>query len=111
MRPLDELPTKLKPLIKKRAKALGITTRANVSEKFCYLMKTGTQLEGKFKTPFMVCKGYPSLIGDEETGSVWIAVVGLRDWFKTSPIISCKTKKTHIEFQTENSFYRLEIGK
>jgi len=42
---------------------------------------------------------------------VWLYVRGLRDWFKTSPIISCTKDKSKFIIETMNSFYELEEEK
>jgi len=55
---------------------------------------------------YTVCKGAVCLIGNEDFAAIF--VTGLRDWFKTSPVISCKKVSNGFKIETENSYYLLE---
>jgi hypothetical protein len=53
-----------------------------------------------------VGQGELLLVGGDEFVSLYIS--GLREWFRTSPIISCNKKGDSIIIETWNSFYELK---
>lgn len=53
-----------------------------------------------------VGQGELSLVGNEEFVSLYIT--SLREWFRTSPIVSCNKKGDSIIVETFNSFYELK---
>lgn len=52
-----------------------------------------------------VGSGFIQLVGTPTHVSVYVA--GLREWFRTSPVLSCKKKDACIIIETNNSFYEL----
>lgn len=53
-----------------------------------------------------VGQGELVLVGNKEFVSLYIT--SLREWFKTSPVISCNKKGNSIIVETWNSFYELK---
>lgn len=53
-----------------------------------------------------VGRGKLVIVGNEEFVSLYIS--GIREWFKTSPIVSCNKKEKSIIIETWNSFYELK---
>ena len=91
--------------IKTNAKAVGLD---KIDYKGFYLLK---KLGAKNKSTrgypdaFVAGRGSVSLVGKDEF--VWIVVEGIREWFKTSPVLSCKKTKEGYKIETENSYYLL----
>ena len=54
----------------------------------------------------VIRNGYVRLIGNEEFVAIYVS--GLRDWFKTSPVIGVEETNEGIRIETENSYYLLE---
>jgi hypothetical protein len=52
-----------------------------------------------------VASGFIRLVGGVNHVSVYISSV--REWFRTSPIVSCKKKNDKVIIETRNSFYEL----
>lgn len=52
-----------------------------------------------------VGQGFIQLVGS--SNHVAIYITGLREWFRTSPVLSCKKKDACIIIETNNSFYEL----
>lgn len=53
-----------------------------------------------------VARGSVELLGNEKF--VCIYVSNITDWFRTSPIVSCKKNNNGIILETMNSFYELK---
>jgi hypothetical protein len=52
-----------------------------------------------------VGSGEVRIVGTEDVACLFIS--SLREWFRTSEIVSCKKKKTFISIETRNSMYEL----
>lgn len=96
-----------KEAVKTLARKVGLN---KIKAKPIYsLHKTGA----KNSSPYgyadeMFCgSGNVYIIGTEN--HVWIAVIGLNTWFKTSPVLSCIKTDTGFNIETENSFYELRL--
>lgn len=77
-------------------------------EEFYTLKKLGAKKSSPRGYPdaYTVIKGKVCLIGNTDFVAIWVD--GLRDWFKTSPVIGVKKTKAGIRIETENSYYLLE---
>jgi hypothetical protein len=89
-------------LVKEQAIALGLD--AIDYESYYKLYKIGTK-SNFYEEPVFTVKGHVSLIGSEKHVALYIQ--GLRDWFRTSSIVSCEKKGKDIIIQTANSIYKL----
>jgi hypothetical protein len=58
-----------------------------------------------YPTKFRIGRGYVSLIGTDD--DVWIYLEGLKDWFKTSPVLKVTKLPNGYALETKNSFYEL----
>ena len=80
------------------------------SQKVYKLKKLGSKKSSSKGYPdaFDVIQGTVSLVGLDD--QVWLLLLGSGrfEWFKTSPILSCKETELCFELETENSFYILE---
>src|SRR6185295_11832076 len=76
-------------------------------EEFYTLKKLGAKTSSPRGYPdaYTVIKGKVCLIGNENFVAIYVN--GLRDWFKTSPVIGVKKTKDGIRIETENSYYLL----
>jgi hypothetical protein len=95
--------------IKQVASAKGLD---KINYNNCYRMyKVGNKNSESIEVIEKKCVGAGEirLIGNEEFVSLYIS--GLREWFRTSPIISCNKKKNSIIIETMNSFYELKEEK
>ena len=93
---------KIMDLVKEQAIALGLD--AIDYESYYRLYKLGTK-SNYYEEPVLTIKGYVSLIGSER--HVALYVQGLKDWFRTSNIVSFEKKGKDIIIQTANSVYKL----
>lgn len=77
-------------------------------EGFYTLKKLGAKNKSPLGYPnaYTVTKGSVCLIGNQDFVAIY--VTGMRDWFKTSPVVSCKKVKNGFKIETENSYYLLE---
>jgi hypothetical protein len=89
----------------KLAKDLGIS-KVN-SDIFYQLYKLGAKKSSSRGYPdsFEVIEGKPFLVSDGKVA--WIYFENVKDWFKTSPILSFSKTTTGFQFETENSFYKM----
>ncbi len=93
---------KIMDLVKEQAIALGLD--AIDYESYYKLYKLGTK-SNYYEEPVFTARGYVSLIGSERHVALYIQ--GLRDWFRTSSIVSCEKKGKDVIIQTANSMYML----
>jgi hypothetical protein len=94
------------PIIKKNAKKLGLH---KINYDHVYLLhKTSAKVSSSRGYPdsFTVGTCFVRLVGNDTTVSIYIS--GLREWFRTSPILSCRKVKKGYKIETQNSFYFLE---
>lgn len=75
------------------------------------LIKIGVKNKSPFGLPDKgeLSRGGISLVGNDD--KVWLVFNSLSGWFKTSPVLRCWKADDGgggYEFETENSFYRLE---
>jgi hypothetical protein len=95
--------------VEDKEQALKIAKKLGVhkidSDRLHWLKKVSAKKSNSNGYPdaYDVILGYPYLIGVED--NVWLYFSGKDDWFKTSPILSCKETKTHFEIETQNSIY------
>jgi hypothetical protein len=96
-----------KDTVKKLARSVGLN---KIKTKPLYsLHKTGS----KNASPYgyvdqMNCgTGNVFIIGVEEY--VWLAVIGVNTWFKTSPVLSCVKFDGGFKIETKNSHYELRV--
>lgn len=98
---------KNKRAVRALAKKIGLT---QIPQESYTLVKLGAKNSSPRGYPdaFKVIRGVPAIVGDPEGRYVWIAIARISEWYKTSPILSVKQTELGFEFETENSFYRLE---
>ena len=102
--------TKFKSEIKRVATLRGLS-QIDFDEPYS-LYKTGAKNASRMGYPdemLALRQGMFSIVGtkDGDETFVWIVGEGLRDWFKTSPILSCKKEGKVYKIETENSYYEL----
>lgn len=77
-------------------------------EKTYFLQKLGAKNKSSlgYKDSFDIIKGNVVLISNGR--AEWMIITHVRgDWYKTSPILKSQQKGKVIQFETENSFYKL----
>jgi hypothetical protein len=91
-----------------RANAMQVGLDKLDYEGFYTLKKLGAKNESPLGYPnqYTVIKGSVCLIGNEDFVAIYMT--GISEWFKTSPVMSCKKTKQGFKIETENSFYLLE---
>jgi hypothetical protein len=102
--------TRHKSEIKRVATLLGLN-QIDFDETYS-LYKLGAKNASRLGYPdkmLAMRAGGVAIVGvvEEEKTHVWIVVESLRDWFKTSPIVSCKKDGENFLIETENSYYEL----
>lgn len=73
------------------------------------LVKVGEKNKSSVGYPakhIAICDATPRLIGNKE--HVSLIFVTINNWFKLSPIISCRKLKNGFKVETENSFYHIK---
>lgn len=102
--------TKFKSEIKRVATLRGLSL-IDFDETYS-LVKTGAKRKTSNGHPdkmIALGRGVVSVVGTVQDGEtfVWIAVESISEWFKTSPILSCKKQDDIYKIETENSYYEL----
>lgn len=102
--------TKHKSEIKRVATLIGLN-EIDFDETYA-LYKTGAKNPSRMGYPdemLAMSRGTPFVVGAVEGSEtyVWLVVVGLNDWFKTSPILSCRQEGNIFKIETQNSYYEL----
>jgi hypothetical protein len=94
---------------KKLARQVGLN---KIKAKPTYsLHKTGTKNESPYGYKDKMDCGTGNVVIIAQADYVWIAVIGINTWFKTSPVLSCIPIEGGFKIETENSLYELRLVK
>ncbi len=102
MKILKDVDKKFHDSIKKNAKESGLD---QIGPESFSLYKTGIKSLGH-KLHDFVDRGNVFIVGNDDY--VWIVLMNLGSWFKTSPVLECVRTDMGFDIETENSYYRLD---
>src|ERR1035437_9780826 len=86
--------------IEKNAKLVGLD---QIDSGRYNLRKTGSTSSPEEKYDQYINHGDVRIVGDDKY--VWIAVMNIDSWFKTSQVIKCTKTDKGFDIETKNSFY------
>ncbi len=107
MKILKGIDEKYREAITKNAKEVGLD---QVDQDLYKLYKTGNKGSAEhpaYTQDDFIERGYVSIVGNDKY--VWIVVMNITSWWKTSPVLKCIKTEKGFNIETENSFYRLEL--